>query len=94
MAAGGFWSDREMKAVLTAFFGTMMVYRFASLAVTGALSLSLFIDAAVALPGVFIGACIDVKVFDRVPQTVFGWIILALLTVNAAALLFTSIPEL
>lgn len=94
MAAGGFWTDREMKAVFTAFFGTLMVYRVATLGLTGTLSLPLLIDAAIALPGIFIGAWVGVKIFNRVPETVFGWLVLVLLTVNAAVLLFTSIPDL
>lgn len=94
MAASGFWTDRKMKAVLTAFFGTMMVYRVGSLGVTGALTFPLLRDAAVALPGVFIGAWVGTRIFDRVPEALFGWIVLALLTINAAILLSTSIPEL
>src|SRR6056297_1102565 len=35
MAAGGFWSDEEMKAVFTAFFGTVMLYRLGRLTYTG-----------------------------------------------------------
>lgn len=94
MAAGGFWSDREMKAVFTAFFGTLMVYRLATLGVTGALSLPLLMEAVIALPGIFVGAWVGGRIFDRVPEAVFTWAVLALLTVNAAVLLFTSIPEL
>jgi uncharacterized membrane protein YfcA len=94
MAAGGFWSDREMKAVFTAFFGTLMVYRLGAIGVTSTVPLQLLVEAAVILPGLFLGAWVGVKIFGRVPETVFGWIVLGLLTVNAFILLGTSIPEL
>lgn len=94
MAAGGSWSDREMKAVFTAFFGTLMVYRLATLGVTGSVSLQLLVEAAITLPGLFIGAWVGVNIFKRVPQTVFGWLVLGLLTINALLLLATSLPAL
>lgn len=72
----------------------MMVYRVASLGVTGALTSPLLVNAVVALPGVFIGAWVAAKIFDRVPEALLGWIVLALLTINAAILLSSSIPEL
>lgn len=94
MAAGGFWSDEEMKAVFTAFFGTLMLYRLASLAYTGAVEVPLLIEAAFAIPMVFLGAWAGVWIFDHVSERLFGWIVLVLLTVNAIILLFTSVPEL
>lgn len=94
MAAGGFWSDREMKAVFTAFFGTLMIYRLVTLGITGTIPLQLLVEAAITLPGLFIGAWVGVTIFNRVPKTVFGWIVLGLLTINALILLGSSIPEL
>jgi len=35
MSASGFWTDKEMKATFTAFFGTLMLYRLGSLTYTG-----------------------------------------------------------
>lgn len=94
MAASGFWNDKEMKAVFTAFFGTLMVYRLAGLSLTGTVTVPLLIQAAVALPGVFLGAWIGVKVFNRIPENVFSWIVLGLLSVNAVILLSTALPGL
>ncbi|MFC7047040.1 sulfite exporter TauE/SafE family protein [Halobacteriaceae archaeon GCM10025711] len=94
MAAGGFWSDEEMKAIFTAFFGTLMLYRLGSVTVTGAMTTQFAIEAVVALPMVFLGAWAGVLVFERIPERVFGWVVLALLTVNAFVLLFTAVPEL
>ncbi|ELZ08445.1 hypothetical protein C479_13938 [Halovivax asiaticus JCM 14624] len=94
MSASGFWSDEEMKAVFTAFFGTLMLYRLASLTYTGAVTTPLMIEAAVAIPMVFVGAWAGVYIFDNIPQRVFQWLVLVLLTVNAFVLLFTAIPEL
>ncbi|MFW5938550.1 MAG: TSUP family transporter [Halanaeroarchaeum sp.] len=94
MSASGFWSNEEMKSVFTAFFGTLMLYRLASLAYSGAVTLPLLTEAAIAMPMVFVGAWLGVYVFDHVPEGVFQWIVLALLTVNAFVLLFTAVPEL
>lgn len=94
MAAGGFWSAEEMKATFTAFFGTLMLYRLASLAYTGAVTVPLMTEAAVAVPMVFVGAWVGVYIFDHIPQRIFGWVVLALLSVNAFVLLFTAVPEL
>ncbi|UTF55227.1 sulfite exporter TauE/SafE family protein [Natronosalvus rutilus] len=94
MAAGGFWSDEEMKAVFTAFFGSLMVYRLGSLGYAGDVTVPLLTEAAVALPMVFLGAWLGVKIFNRIPERIFGWVVLALLTANAFILLGTAVPEL
>ncbi|MFC4247728.1 sulfite exporter TauE/SafE family protein [Natribaculum luteum] len=94
MAAGGFWSDKEMKAVFTAFFGTLMLYRFGSLTYTGSVEMPLLIETAIALPMVFLGAWIGVWIFDNISERLFGWLVLVLLTVNAFVLLSTSLPKL
>jgi hypothetical protein len=94
MSASGFWSSEEMKATFTAFFGTLMLYRLGTLTYTGAVTQPLMIEAAIAIPMVFLGAWGGVYIFDHVPERVFQWLVLALLTVNAVVLLFTSVPEL
>lgn len=92
MSASGFWSDREMKAVFTGFFGTLMAYRLATISVTRTVPVNLLVEAAIALPALFVGAWVGVEIFDRVPQTTFSWFVLALLTINALILLSTSLP--
>ena len=94
MSASGFWSGKEMKAVFTAFFGTLMLYRLGSLTYTGAVTSPLLIEAAVAVPMVFLGAWVGVYIFDHIPERIFQWVVLALLTVNAIVLLVTAVPEL
>ncbi len=94
MSASGFWSDEEMKATFTAFFGTLMLYRLGSLTYTGAVTTPLIIEAAIAIPMVFLGAWVGVYIFDNIPERIFQWVVLTLLTVNAFILLFTAIPEL
>jgi len=94
MSASGFWTDEEMKATFTAFFGTLMLYRLGSLTYTGDVTTPLMIEAAVAVPMVFLGAWIGVYIFDHIPEHVFQWLVLALLSVNAVVILFTAIPEL
>lgn len=94
MSASGFWSEEEMKATFTAFFGTLMLYRLGSLTYTGSVTTPLMVEAAIAIPMVFIGAWVGVYIFDNIPERIFQWLVLALLTVNAFVLLFTAIPEL
>jgi hypothetical protein len=94
MSASGFWTGEEMKAVFTAFFGTLMLYRLGGLTYTGAVTGPLVLEALVAIPMVFVGAWIGVYVFDHIPERTFQWIVLALLTANAFVLLFTAVPEL
>ncbi|MFO8133177.1 MAG: sulfite exporter TauE/SafE family protein [Thermoplasmatota archaeon] len=87
MLAAGFWSDREMKAVLTAFFGTLMVYRLGTLAVTADVTVPLTVEALIALPALLLGAWMGIRVFDRLPQHMFRWIVLGALTVTAVLLI-------
>jgi hypothetical protein len=94
MAASGFWSDEEMKATFTAFFGTLMLYRLGSLTYTGAVKTPLVMEAAVTIPMVFLGAWAGVYIFDNIPERIFQWLVLGLLTVNAFVLLFTAVPKL
>jgi len=94
MSASGFWSGEEMKATFTAFFGTLMLYRLGTLTYTGAVTTPLMIEAAIAIPMVFAGAWAGVYIFDHIPERLFQWLVLVLLTVNALVLLFTAVPEL
>jgi len=94
MSASGYWSGEEMKATFTAFFGTLMLYRLGSLTYTGAVTTPLMIEAAIAIPMVFVGAWAGVYIFDHIPERTFQWLVLGLLSVNAFVLLFTAVPEL
>jgi uncharacterized membrane protein YfcA len=94
MSASGFWSDEEMKATFTAFFGTLMLYRLGSLSYTGAVTTPLLVEAAIAVPMVFLGAWIGIYIFDHIPERGFQWLVLALLSVNAVILLYTAVPAL
>jgi len=93
LMATGFWESGQMKAAVTAFFGTLMLYRVASLLVTGDVTGPLALEALLALPGMFLGAWLGIKIYKSIPRKVFGWIVLALLTANAGILLITSLPE-
>lgn len=88
MAASGKWSHKKMKAVFTAFFGTLMLYRVASIIVQGDMTQSLALEAAIAIPGLLLGAWLGITIFNKTPQKTFNWIILALLTINAVILIF------
>jgi len=95
MSASGFWTDKEMKATFTAFFGTLMLYRLGSLTYTGAVTTPLMIEGcrrrADGVPRC-LDRCIHLRPHPR--ARIFQWVVLALLTVNAFVLLFTAIPEL
>jgi len=90
MMGAGFWSDTKMKAVLTAFFGTLMLYRLGTLMVTADVTLSLTIEALIALPALFLGAWVGIWVFNRLPQHIFRWLVLVGLTVTAALLVIAA----
>jgi hypothetical protein len=67
-----------------------MLYRVGSLAVTGAVKGPWLIEAAATLPGLFLGAWIGIKIYDLIPEEIFRWVVLVMLTLNAFVLLFTS----
>lgn len=90
MVAAGFWKGDKMKAIFTAFFGTLMLYRVGSLAVTGEMTVPRLVEAAAALPALFLGAWLGIKIYNLIPEDVFSWIVLVMLTINAFVLLFTS----
>ncbi len=87
MVGAGLWSGRRMKAAFTAFFGTVQLYRLASLLIAGAVTVPLVIQAAIGLPALLLGAWLGIVVFRYIPQDTFRWFVLALLTVNALILL-------
>lgn len=89
MVATGNWDGKKMKATFTAFFGTVMLYRVASTIFQGNMTMDLFIQALIAIPSMLIGAYIGIKIFKKIPQKIFNWIILIMLTINAFILLFT-----
>ncbi len=87
MVAAGLWSGRRMKAAFTAFFGTVQLYRLASLLIAGAVTAPLVLQAAISLPALLLGAWLGILIFRYIPQEIFRWVVLALLTVNALILL-------
>ncbi len=90
MLASDLWESARMKAVFTAFFGTLMLYRVASVIYTGDATASLAVEAAVAIPALLLGAWLGIIVYEKVPENIFNWIVLAMLTANATILVFTS----
>lgn len=91
MVATQRWESQTMKATFTAFFGVVMLYRVISLVVAGQVTSQLAVEAAIALPALFIGAWLGIKAYDHIPEQIFGWIVLVMLTVNAIILLVTSL---
>ncbi|MFW6279090.1 MAG: sulfite exporter TauE/SafE family protein [Bacillota bacterium] len=90
MVATGIWQSKRMKAVFTAFFGTLMLYRFLSLAINGVVTTKLMLETLIILPGLFIGAWLGIKVYNHIPEKIFSWIVLLMLTINAFILLITA----
>jgi hypothetical protein len=93
MVATGYWKGDKMKAIFTAFFGTLMLYRVGSLAVTGAVTLPLLVEAAVTIPALLIGAFLGIKIYDLIPERIFSWVVLVMLTANAIILLVSALSE-
>jgi hypothetical protein len=91
MVANDLWEGSEMRATFTAFFGTLMLYRVASLLVAGQVTLPLAVEAAIALPALFLGSWLGIKIYNVIPQRIFRWIVLGMLTVNAIILLVTAL---
>ena len=89
MLAAGSWDSKKMKAIFTAFFGTLMLYRSISITVTGDMSLQLFLESLMMLPGMFLGAWLGIKIYQFIPEKTFQWIVLGLLTINAILLILT-----
>lgn len=89
MVATGNWNGKKMKATFTAFFGTVMLYRVATTIAQGNMNIDLAVQALIAIPAMLIGAYIGIKIFDKIPQKVFNWVVLVMLTINAFILLFT-----
>ncbi len=90
MMAASIWAPGEAKAVFTSYFPVLMVYRLINLAIAGKLTVGLMLFSGLALPGLLIGTWLGIRAYNRIPQKTFGWIVLALLTVNAVMLLLSS----
>ncbi len=91
MISLGLWHAEKMKAILTAFFGTLMTYRLMALIVTADVTVSLATEAMIALPALLIGAWVGIKIFNYLPQKIFSWIVLGGLTINAIILIITAL---
>lgn len=89
MASTGMWSSKKMKATFTAFFGVLMLYRVATVAIGGSVTLSLIVEALIAIPAMLLGAWIGIYIFKKIPQKIFQWVVVGMLTVNAIVLLLT-----
>lgn len=93
LMAVGFWKGNRMKGVFTAFFAALMLYGVGSVALTGAATARLLLEAAIALPGLFLGAWVGVKICDLIPERVFSWVVLAMPSAKAVVLPVTALLE-
>lgn len=89
MVSTGIWSGKKMKATFTAFFGTLMLYRVATVVAQGSVTPSLVVEALIAIPAMLLGAWIGILIFNKIPKKIFQWIVIAMLTINAFVLLLT-----
>ena len=93
MVSAGIWKSEEMKAIFTAFFGSVMVYRASVLIISGDVTFTYLSEALVLIVPLLAGAWVGIRIFNRVPADKFRWLVLAMLTVNAIVLLVTYLPE-
>ncbi len=91
MIANEYWSGARMKAIFTAFFGTVMAYRLAILILTESVTQALATEALIVLPALFIGAWIGIKIYRHIPEKIFRWVVIVGLTINAIILTVTSL---
>lgn len=89
----GIWKNEEMKAIFTAFFGSLMAYRATILVISGDVTLDFLVEALVLVVPMLVGAWVGIRIFNKVSPDKFRWLVLSMLTVNALVLLMTSISE-
>ena len=90
MVATGFWESKHMKAIFTAFFGTLMLYRLIAVLVAGSFTLHLFLEALIVMPALFLGSWLGIKIYNHIPEKIFSWLVLVMLSINALVLLVTT----
>lgn len=90
MVAAGFWESKRMKAVFTAFFGTLMFYRLIAVIVTGSFTLPLLLESLIVMPALFLGSWLGIKIYNHIPEKIFSWLVLVMLSINALVLLLTT----
>ncbi|TFG12826.1 sulfite exporter TauE/SafE family protein [Candidatus Thorarchaeota archaeon] len=88
------WTGNQTKAVFTAFFGTLMSYRLVALALIGQITLPLSLEALLVMPALAIGSGLGILVYSRIDEAKFRWLVVVGLAINAALLIFSSIPGL
>lgn len=88
MTATAIWTNKEMKAIFTAFFGILMLYRTATAAIAGHIDLSLGLEALITIPAMLLGSWFGISIFNKISSKLFNWIVIILLTINAVILLF------
>lgn len=88
MTSTNIWTNKEMKAIFTAFFGILMLYRTVTVALVGNISLILGFEALITIPAMLLGSWIGIIIFNKISNKVFNWIVVVLLTINAFILLF------
>ena len=87
MTSAGLWTNKQMKAIFTGFFGILMVYRVLSTAIQGSITMGLTIEALIAIPALLLGTKLGIMIFDKISSKVFNWIVIAMLALNAVILL-------
>ena len=74
MVAAGFWESKHMKAIFTAFFGTLMFYRLMTVLVTGSFTMPLLLEALIVMPALFLGSWPGIKIYNHIPEKIFSWL--------------------
>lgn len=89
MASTGQWTGKKMKATFTGFFGVLMLYRVVSVAIQGSITASLVVEAIIAIPAMLLGAWVGIYIYNKIPNKIFNWVVIVMLTINAFVLLLT-----
>jgi hypothetical protein len=85
------WEDQRTKAVFTAFFGTLMLYRLVALAITEDLTVPLITESAIAIPALGLGALAGITIFKKIPKEYFRLLVIGGLAITSIILLISSI---
>ena len=90
LTSSSLWAEDRMKAMFRGFFGTFMTYCLLNLIWVGDITLSLSVEASIAMPTLFIGFAIAIWMYEKILKNIFRWIVIIGLTINTIILLLTS----
>ncbi|HYD07920.1 MAG TPA: TSUP family transporter, partial [Reyranella sp.] len=85
------WNMLAQRGVNQPFNMSVLAFSLVTAGIAGFLDRTFFVWAAITLPITLIGAHIGLRLYRRVNETQFRWIILALLSLSGLTLIGTSL---